>query len=808
VPVQNPAHRNRKSRTNQYNGLSVYQRVNNADPTRDCDHESGVNQTLNAAWRDTPEIKDPIITLPPTTSRPACHRYRARAASFALFAVTVSAGPGVLAELCPAQPELVYEQPGGLTFNPLLPVRASAESVVSKDGIVTLTGNTRIEYQNRVLNAENASYNRESGEVSIDGEVNYQSGGINLSTRDANFNLLDTTFTTGESDYHFNLGDKRATGNASSIERTGEGLFRLKNATYSTCPPGDRSWYIEAEDIRLNNESGVGTADKITLNFKGVPILAVPTFSFPISQERKTGFLAPSLARSESTGLELRVPWYWNIRPYLDATLTPRIMSRRGTQLQSQWRYLNKQGAWQLDSEYLYDDNLAPADRRRSFTRLRHNGTFGSRWTTELDASEVSDKDYFEDLGDSLQVISISHLEQRADLRFSTGVYSFLARAQSFQTVDQSIAPGDRPYRKLPQLRFNADWPRWRYGLEPKFDAELVYFDRSASVTGSRLDIHPKLSWPINRTAWFIKPSVSTRFTQYRLSNAGSGNPSSIDRAFSSASVEAGLFLDRPVNERGKIQTLEPRLFFLRVPYENQDPIPVFDSVPLDFNFSQLFRENRFSGSDRIADANQLSLALTSRLIDVPTGREQLLASIGQIAYFDDRRVSLDGTVNRRDFSDFVAEVEADLDNDWLLRSSLQWDPDENRTVRSSALLTYRPDSERIINLGHRRVNTGSSAETEQIDFSILWPVQERWRIAGRWNYSIAESTSIESLLGIEYQDCCWSFRFAMRRYISDVGNDHETAYYLQLVLKGLAPLGEDIGELLEAGVLGYEDEN
>lgn len=709
--------------------------------------------------------------------------------------------------LCPAPPAFTLQQSDNFGFDPSLPVTATADSVESKDGVVTLEGNTRIEYQNRVLNAENASYNRESGEVLIDGEVSFESNGVKLSSQNANFNLLESTFATGESEYQINLGDKRATGRASSLESTPDGQFRLTNATYSTCPPGDLSWFIEADDIVLDNETGVGTANKIRLNFKGVPILVVPTFSFPISQKRKTGFLAPSLARSESTGVELHTPWYWNIRPNLDATITPRFMSRRGVQLQSQWRYLNEQGIWQFDSEILRDEEEPSGERRRSFNRLRHNGSFGERWTTELDASEVSDRDYFEDLGDSLQVVSISHLERRADLRYSDGTYSFLARAQSFQTVDRTIAAEDRPYRKLPQLRFNADWPSLRYGLEADFDAELVYFDRSASVTGSRLDIFPRLSWPINRTAWYVNPSITTRFTQYRLNNADDGVPSNIDRALSTASLEAGLFLDRPVNDRGKILTLEPRIFLLRVPFENQDLIPEFDSVPLDFNFSQLFRENRFSGSDRIGDADQLSLALTTRLIDPSSGREQLLASIGQIAYFEDRRVTVDGEVDTDKFSDFVAEIEADLDNDWLLRTSLQWDPDENLTVRSSALLTYRPGPERVLNIGHRRVNTGSSAETEQLDFSVLWPIRDSWRFAGRWNYSIAGNTSIESLIGLEYQDCCWSFRVAARRYISDDGSDHETNYYLQLVLKGLAPLGEDIGELLSASVLGYEDE-
>ena len=301
-------------------------------------------------------------------------------------------------------------------------------------------------------------------------------------------------------------------------------------------------------------------------------------------------------------------------------------------------------------------------------------------------------------------------------------------------------------------------------------------------------------------------PRVTSRFTRYDLDNVADGSPSVVERFLPTASVDAGLFFDRPVNKRGKIQTLEPRIFFLRVPFEDQDDIPQFDSLPLDFNFAQLFRENSFSGSDRVADANQVSLALTSRLIDGQNGREQFFASIGQIYFFDDRRVTVDGEVDTSDVSDFVAEVEADLDNNWTWRSSLQWDPDESRTVRSTALLSFRPGKDRILNLGHRRVSTGSSAETEQLDISLIWPVFDRWTVAARWNYSLADDTSIESLLGFEYDDCCWSFRFAARRFISDDGLDHDTNFFLQLVLKGLGPLGENIGELLEASILGYED--
>lgn len=709
-------------------------------------------------------------------------------------------------ELCPAS-EFKYTPGDAFAFDPDAPIEATANNVTTKDGVVTLDGETVINYQNRRLLAENALYNRNTGIVEIAGDLVYESDGVHLRSSDATFDIENNTFSTGDSSYEMDLGNRRANGEAAGMARVDTGEFRLENATYSACPPGDKSWFIRAESIELDRNEGIGTANKITLNFKGVPLLAVPTFSFPISPKRKTGFLAPVLGSNDSTGFELEVPWYWNIRPNLDATITPRFMTQKGTQIQGELRYLSKIGIWTLDSEYLYDGDLPRDQRDRNFTRLRHNGNIRQNWTTELDIGAVSDKNYFEDLGDSLSVASITHLERRADLIYEDTFYRFLTRLQSYQTVDEAIATDERPYQRLPQLLLNADWPQMRFGGKFDLDAELVYFDRTSSVRGSRLDVQPRFSYPLNRDAWFFTPTVTARYTFYDLNNVEADNPDSLDRALTTASIDTGLFFDRATDEIGSVQTLEPRLFYLRVPYRDQGDIPNFDSSELDFNISQLFRENRFSGADRVADANQLSVAVTTRFIEGVSGREELGASIGQIFYFDDRRVGLEGDeIQTSSASDLVAELSAELDNDWVVRSNIQFNADERDTFRSSALISYQPDRDHIINLAHRNVDTDSSAETEQLDFSFLWPVSDNWRLTGRWNFSLDGNTSIETLLGVEYESCCWAFRLATRRYISEDGEDHENSYYFQLVLKGLAPVGDNIGELLGAGIFGYRD--
>ncbi len=713
-------------------------------------------------------------------------------------------------ELCPAPAylnaaEVTVE---GDTQNDDVPrINAEADNVISENGVVSLEGNTNIGFKDRSLNAENAKYIPETGEVLIDGEVSFLSKGIRLESNDAKIDMDDNLFSTGESVYEIDLNGKRATGGASKMERNDKGEYIMKNGTYSTCPPGDKSWFIEAKELHLFPDEGIGTAKNITLNFKGVPLIPIPRFSFPISPKRKTGFLAPVIARRENTGLELHIPWYWNIRPNLDATFVPRLTTKRGAQLQSEFRYLNKQGEWQLDNEYINDKERS--NERRVFTQIQHTGRFNSDWSSNILASRVSDGDYFKDLGDSVQVASITHLERRADLTFKRGPYQFVSRLQTYQTVDDEIPDEFKPYKRLPQFLFNWEPDRDQYGIRAKLDAELVYFDRDASVTGSRLDLHPRLTVPIVRDAWFFKPTLAYRFTHFALNNEEDTEDSRISRNLGTLSVDSGVYFDRSIDLKGSVQTLEPRFFYLRVPYQDHQGIPLFDSNEFDFSISQLFRENRFSGSDRVADANQVSLALTTRIVDGVDGSEDFRASVGQIFYFDDRRVTLteEETTDTRDTSDVVGELAADLSNDWGVSGKMQWNPDDRDTVRGSMLVSYRPAPNKIVNFGHRIVNTGRNAETEQLDFSVLWPVKNNWVVAGRWNYSLKENQSIETLLGLQYDSCCWAARFAARRFVTDDGMDHDTSLYLELVLKGLAPLGQDYGGLLETAILGYRDE-
>ncbi len=671
----------------------------------------------------------------------------------------------------------------------------SANSDPNDPEQIILNGTIDIRHIDGAITAEDARYDTRTQSTIIDGELSFESNGLRVNSENANIKLDDGTFELGESGYELDNQELISRGRAQSIDRNQEGELRLKGATYTSCPEGDNGWLISSDSISLNPDEGIGTARDITLRFKDVPIFYAPFFSFPLGSQRKTGLLAPRIDQNDTTGLEYRQPFYWNIRPDTDATFTTRAMSARGLQLQSEFRHLNHIGLWTVNHEFISNDNRHIPGVNRHFTRLRHLGGLSSRWSTAIDISNVSDGDYFEDLGDTLNIASITHLQRRGDITYAAENYVFRTRLLSYQTVDESIAADERPYQQLPQLTFDYRKSIAATNIDATIDSELVYFDRDNSITGARLDIEPKLEWNLRRAAWYSTIGSSVRHTRYDLDQL-----SSETRTVPIFSAEGGMFFDRINEPDGSVLTLEPRLYYLYARRTEQSQIPVFDSGALDFNFSQLFRENRFSGADRVNDANQLTLALSSRRLN-KDGRETFQASIGQIQYFEDRTVTLPGeAIETTSGSDVVAEMELEFDQNWTISSALQWNTDSATTERSSAAIRYRNNDDRLFNIGHRFLDD----EGEFINASFAWPVSEKWRVAAGWNYSLDDKVSIESVLGIEYEDCCWAFRTAARRFIADDGQDQNTGFFFQLVLKGLAPVGQNVTEVLREAVGGY----
>ena len=723
-----------------------------------------------------------------------------------LFVATVMASGAVRAQhYCrvDSAPSYQIDVAGhSLTNNTIELSADSARSSERDVNLIELSGGISIRHQDGELAAESATYNTATGVATVSGDLSFVTRDLKVSGAKASVAMDEGTFALGQSGYEFNAGGVRSQGQASAIKRNANGSLTLENASYSSCPPGDNSWRLSATSLKLDQQEGVGTARDVSLRFKGVPIFYTPVFSFPIDDRRKTGFLLPRFDQTDQTGLEYRQPFYWNIAPNWDATFLGRSMTDRGFQLQTEIRHLNQFGAWTLNQEYIGNDDRFDAGKSRQFARLRQNGRFGEHWSSEIDVGSVSDREYFEDLGDTLKVASITHLQRRADLNYRSSLYDFRARLLSYQTVDTNIAEDQRPYRLLPQLRHRYRHPAKIRGLEASLDSELVFFDRDNSVTGSRLDLAPRLEWNVTRRGWFSTLASTWRFTRYDLNNTGADFDSTTTRNIPIVSADAGLFLERELDS-GSTISLEPRAFYLYARRRDQSRLPLFDTGTLDFNFAQLFRENRFSGADRINDANQLSLALSSRLIDGKSKRERMQGSIGQIFYFDDRTVTLDGTESATDgVSDLVAEISGSIDRHWSAASNLQWNPNTSDTKRSSVQLSYRLAEDKLFNFGHRFLEDSG----EFLNSSLYWPLGEQWKIAAGWNYSLDEDSSIENVLGLEYESCCWAFRIAARQFITDDGDDTNTSYFFQLVLKGLAPVGQNVSEVLSEGIGGYRN--
>jgi LPS-assembly protein len=668
-------------------------------------------------------------------------------------------------------------------------------------GLSVLSGNVIVDRGGEQIGADEVRYDEPGQTIDAEGNVRFWTLGFHA-RGDRGSTSLENDQSTLENASFMDLAS-HGRGTAESVLVSGQDQVDARNATYTTCNPDNADWLLAAGRIKLDRATSVGTATNVWVKFKKVPVFYSPYLSFPLSDERKSGFLVPTFRVSESTGVEATVPYYFNIAPNYDATLALRPMSDRGVQTQGEFRYLKEWGEGLFGGEYLPDDSKFDDDR--AAFHFRHGGEFISRWRADANYDWVSDSNYFEDLGTELSVSSQSFLERRGDITYTGDAFWARARAQGYQTIDETLPADGRPYERLPQLFAATSFRERNRRLNLGGFAEAVQFEREASVTGTRLDLRPTLSYPYRTPGAFLVPSASLRYTYYKLEDAAAGSADEPDRLLPTFSVDSGLFFERSlhIGEGSFVHTLEPRAFYLYVPFEEQGDLPVFDTGEFTFTFEQLFREDRFSGADRVGDANQLSLALTSRLISAG-GDEIVRGSIGQIRYFRDREVTLPGVPQEtQDGSDLAAEVAASLARRWRVLGAILWNPGDERTNRSTLSLRYQPDERRVINLAYRFIRDLN----EHTDVSFAWPLARNWRAVGRFNYSLEENTTLEAFAGIEYESCCWGLRLVGRRYLTNTLGDHSNAVFLELELKGLAGLGTGTRGFLKESIPGYRNE-
>jgi LPS-assembly protein len=659
---------------------------------------------------------------------------------------------------------------------------------------------------------------------------------------------------------HYVVHDRHLRGDALQLERLEDGRYRLTSASFTTCDPGDDLWRLVSGNVVLDREQGFGTARHARLEMGRVPVFYWPWVRFPIDDRRHTGFLWPAVGVS-SDALDYAQPFYWNIAPNHDATITPRWITDRGLLLGGEYRYLFPSDAGQIEGAFLGSDDGGSSDdpnaasRRfegedRWYVDYRHAGRFDARTRYQLRYGAASDGRYFDDFGSDFAEQNTSAMPRLAQLDYRGDTWRLDARAQGFQKLDDPLRDRDKPFYRLPSLSANARWTQ-PGGFYQQWGSNFTYFWRDVdanrvplreSATGSRLHLTPATGWRFDESWGHLEPRLEWLATAYELDygERDTDRDTSLTREVPVASLDGGLVFERELSlgGRGYRQTLEPRANYAYVPARDQTEFPDFDSSERAFSWNQLWSPHRFSGSDRVGDLNRLSLGLESRLLEDERGRERLSVGVGQALYFEDRNIDIDGDPDkssRDDFANFERFYNATRDRsplvtraDWRItdrwRTRWQWLYDDNRqlTERTSVDLQYRSPVGHALNLGYRWELQGFDPSVapgdddfrdfnrEEYDLSFAWKANRRVDLIGRFLYDNTNDRALEQLAGVQWNDCCYGLQLVWREWIDDndtarIDDDFtDRGIFLRFVFKGLGGVGREADSYFEEAIPGY----
>jgi LPS-assembly protein len=707
-----------------------------------------------------------------------------------------------------------------LRMAPTRPERDSAkfldaDQIVSEgEKHLTATGNVVLRQWGAVLKADRLDYDADEQTAVATGHVQLERAGDVASGPRAVYHMDNDTGEMDTPVFQFPKTPERKAATRGSAERAvleENGVSRLFRAVYTSCPVPRNDWHLDVRELEIDSNRNVGTAYNSTVYFLGVPILYAPWMTFPLDNRRKSGFLAPTLGTSGKSGFEFALPYYWNIADNMDATFTPRIFTKRGIQMGAEFRYLEPRFHGQFDGEFLPNDRIA--DRNRWFAGLHHEQTLSEHWRWIVNAQGVSDDQYFRDLSTKIALTSQTNLPRDMLVAYGDDVWSFSARTLAYQTLQDPNSPTiPIPYKILPQLQLTG--AKQNVGpLDWTLTSEISNFRHPTLVNGERFIIDPEIAFPMRRSYGYVEPRFGYWFSRYHLvSNANGLDDSGISVPISS--VDSGLYFDRTVNFRGHSfqQTLEPRLYYLYVPFRDQSRLPNFTTAERDFNFAQIFTENRFVGGDRVGDANQLSLGLTSRMIESATGLERLTTSIGQVYYFTSPKVTLSGLPpSDSKSSDLLFGATSQMSPSTTLEAAWQYTPNLSRSEKLTVAAHYLPIPGKIINLAYRyargtddpRADPSLQQGIKQVDLSAQWPITRTISALGRWDWSIQDHKLVEGLVGFEYNAGCWQLRAVAHRFVI-ASQQYSTSFQIQLELTGLSRIGINPLETLRQNIAGY----
>nr|WP_162597210.1 LPS-assembly protein LptD [Xanthomonas fragariae] len=706
-------------------------------------------------------------------------------------------------------------------------------------------GNVALKRGDQFLGADNLRMDTETGNYIAEGNVRYQ---------DTSFRMVaDRAEGNQDTDAHkvtnirYQLVDRRGNGAAESVDLQGQ-VGQMHRSTYTTCDPAQPIWRVRAPEIDVDNEEGFGTARNAVLQIGKVPVLYFPWFKFPIDDRRQTGLLFPQFGLSGRNGFDYLQPIYLNLAPNYDATLLPRYMSKRGLMFGTEFRYLYEGGRGEITANYLPNDKLRDKDRGSVFYSGYHN--LNDHWQARSSISWVSDTRYVEDFTSRLNGMgSASSLQSTVGIYGTGETWTAGLMADRWQLTDYTLDEQALPYNRQPRAYFT--WEKPLGIFEAGVYAEAVRFTHDDSYfvqpprggntneddgddyvrtntrnkeygSGARLDIKPYISMPLSGAAWFVTPTVAWRYTAYQLDSTlantapltGDRSPS---RSLPIASLDAGLYFDRETSVFGTnyLNTLEPRMYYLYVPYRDQNDLPVFDTRPFTFSYGQLFRDTRYTGADRQNDANQLTLAVTSRWLRQDDGREKLSLSAGQILYFNDSLVTINNSTNSAAGSEqpiaqgksaWVADANYMINDRWSMGATYQWNPNSRKEDLASLRTRYLLNYDGIINLAYRyrRNLINGSDQLKQADFSFLYPINPTWSAVGRYYYSLLDRKPLEIIGGVQWDSCCLAVRALVRRFVRNRDGEMDNSIQFEFVLKGLSSFGQNTDRTLRRAILGY----
>ncbi|MDD5319765.1 MAG: LPS assembly protein LptD [Methylococcales bacterium] len=696
---------------------------------------------------------------------------------------------------------------------------------IFENEIGSYLGNVEMTRADQHASSNTAHYDSVSEVLDLHGDVYYSEDELALHSDTATLKLAAEQAKLR--DVQFIAPSAPLRGQANVVYRDSKSFSRYDKVAFTSCRPGNQDWVVHASDLKMNKVSGRGSAKNAWIEFKSVPVFYTPYISFPIDNRRTSGFLAPTFGKTKNSGFNLSAPYYWNIAPNYDATMYPRYLTKRGPLLAGNFRYLAEQSRGDIAAEYMPNDDLL--NKARYLGHIRNISQITPHLSSDVDLNYVSDKTYFAQLGNALSFANNNYLVSTANANYSIPGVSFTSRLENYQSINETIPDFALPYRKLPQINLNLDHAFQFMPLYTAMENEYVYFQHSDLINGQRINTKPSVSVPLQTSNSFFTPKLSLQHTQYFLSNQleGTQTPNSVSRTLPIFSADSGLFFERNLDiaNTSYLHTLEPRLFYLYVPYKNQNDIPNFDSALYDFQFNSLFRENSFSGTDRLQNANQISTALTSRLVDDESGLERLRLGVGEIFYFRDRLVTAPGNpIQPGSFSNVVTELSGELTHHLSFTSGLQWNPDQNSIQRGKAGLHFSNESNEIFNIGYLYRNNplipDGSNDITNSDISFRWPIYDNWYAMGRWQYSWLYNTTQDGFFGLEKENCCWRFRILGRHYINNIPTSSNTitnanqvtvpsgtaqnGIFFEIELKGLAALGNDLDLFFEQTIYGY----